>query len=72
MRCHVYVCLWLPYSVPVNVLEAGLRMVRVCLGPAFGGGGPSYFNRCYCRVDRPLALGLSFPCANRSGLIVYT
>lgn len=34
--------------------------------------GPSYFNRCYCRVDRTLALGLGFPCANRSGLIVYT
>lgn len=34
--------------------------------------GPSYFNRCYCRVDRTLALGSGFPCANRSGLIVYT
>lgn len=34
--------------------------------------GPSYFNRCYCRVDRTLALGLGFPCANRNGLIVYT
>lgn len=43
-----------------------------CLSPAFGVGGPSYFNRCYRRVDRPLALGLGFPCANRSGLIVYT
>lgn len=55
--CYVYVCLWLPHSVPVNVLGVGLRMVRMCLSPAFGAGGPSYFNRCYRRVDRPLALG---------------
>lgn len=57
---------------PSMSLGPGLRMVRVCFSPAFGAGGPSYFNRCYRRVDRPLALGLGFPCANRSGLIVYT
>lgn len=53
-------------------LGPGLRMVGVCFSPTFGARGLSYFNRCYRRVDRPLALGLGFPCANRNGLIVYT
>lgn len=56
----------------VTTRRVGLRMLKLCVSPAFGLWGPSYFNRCYHRVDRTLALGLSFPCANRSGLIVYT
>lgn len=60
------------FAMQFQSLSLGLAWLSLVWVQFWGGGESSYFNRCFCGADRPLGLGLGFPHANRSGLIVCT
>lgn len=68
--CYVYVCSHT--GVPSMSLGPAWEWLQCVAVQLLVPEVQCYFNRCYHRVDRPLALGVGFPCSNRSGLIVYT